>query len=195
VFLLDNTALRTQITDLVERICQDYDLPVPTLRQLCDRIQNHLLDDLDNLPLSVVLSRVPYRPVGWRQAVYLTQSAENEIRLDDLPSGEVRAEAITETAQIEEATYEDHEAMMAIYDQLLKEIDDDLQALFEMKRPKKRIEVVEAWIADHKKEASIPTHNLIWLLRYVISLVGDRKKSPHTRGVYWYALRRVWTTF
>jgi integrase len=195
VFLLDNTALRTQITDLVERICQDYDLPVPTLRQLCDRIQNHLLDDLDNLPLSVVLSRVPYRPVGLRQAVHVTQEKENEIRLDDLPSGEVRAEADTDAAPIEEASHEDHEAMMAVYDQLLNEIDDDLQALFEMKRPKKRIEALEAWIADHEKDDTLPTHNLIWLLRYVISLVGDRKKSPHTRGVYWYALRRVWATF
>jgi integrase len=195
VFSLDNTALRAQINGLIERICLDYDLPVPTLRQLCDRIQNHLLDDLDNLPLSVVLSRVPYRPVGWRQAVQMLQESENKIRMDDLPSGEVRPEADTDAAPIEEASHEDHEAMMAIYNRLLNEVDDDLQALFEMKRPKKRIEALDAWIADYEKEASIPTHNLIWLLRYVISLVGDRKKSPHTRGVYWYALRRVWATF
>lgn len=193
VFSLENSVLRAQINVLIERICQDYDLPVPTLRQLCDQIQNHLLDALDNLPLSVVLSKVSHRPVGWRQAIQLTQEAGTEISLNDFPNGELKISLGDQTT--EETNDEAQDEFLAVYDQIHKEIEDDLQALFEMKKPKKRIEALDNWISDHEADDQLPYHNFVWLLRYILSLVGDRKKTPRTRRVYWYALKRIWNYF
>ncbi len=179
VFPMGNTALRQAVKDLLRQLCETWDLPLPSLDELCGMVRLHLRQVTGNIGCAVLMGQMDYRPVI---AVSPSVQADGGVKIKP------PMKAIKPVAAPDHPPQDDDEEYYEDYVSIMDEITTDMNALFTSNKPDVAMQRLESWMASAGE--GIPQRNLCHLVRWVLGMVGDGK-NPATRKIYWAAVRRI----
>ena len=174
--------LAGKVRSLLARLCAQAKISCINIEQVIYFSRLHVRQVVTDPVLAVWLGLIPFRP---RPIDQINVSDTIQDLTLELPL------LMTQTATLWEES-QPHEDVLDAYHDILKELQPDLESVFNYKKPPTAIKRLQDWMDNHRHIQDIPVHNLCLLVGWLLSLLEIKKISPQSREVYWIALKRIW---
>ncbi len=204
VFAVSPKMLNRELRSLLAELCRAANVPILLPSQLIHFVRLALRQALSNLNLAVMTGLVKFTSVAADQVpeVLRELGVTSDELAENLPGWIGSAETVSacgdvlpvepETELEEAALPEDEETLLATYDRLLDEIRPHVRALCQPNPPRRSKDFLEKWARSappvEQAQQDVARFNLALLVRWLLSLIRQKRLKPGSRAVYWSAI-------